>query len=239
MITADQYKNLPEEAKALYNISGEGYALKPADKPDTSEYDSRIAKLEKVAEDRAAQLKQFEGLDPDRARQLIAAADSQEYDKLLKDGELEEIRSRARAPLEELITKQAAQLEQMIQAGKTNWADTQIEKGISGKGITAEHAGLVRDSIQLKMVVDGEPGSYGLTIKDGEHVKTLDAYLDGLVESNPLLQGKMCSGDLQGSRSTNTTEPPPSVTRAELKKTLGASSAFIQEHGIEAYRNLK
>lgn len=94
-LTKEEFDALSDELKAHYKVTGEGYALDTDAGSDLKEkldeFRNNNVALMKEQEKLQAQVKQFEGIDPEKAREAQAKLHELEEKKMLDDGQIDEL----------------------------------------------------------------------------------------------------------------------------------------------------
>ena len=233
-------EGIDEKYHALYAETDGKFVLDDNVREDTSGLKSAIEKERERANAASEKLKAFEGFDPEEYKSYKEQQQALKEKKLIDAGKFEELYEERAKPLKDELAKRDQQINELSgQVTKFMLTDklqaAAIEAGAEEKALTdiiarARSIWQLRDGKPVAMTSDG----VALGGKDGNPIEMTE-WMTGLREDAPhLFKTSSGGGGRHGAGSNGTV--PVNKKRSEMR--LEEKTAYIREHGQEAYNKL-
>lgn len=212
-ISKADFDSLDDSLKGFYVDAGDGYKL-DADFEDVSGLKAKNAELLAELKKRGDIVKQFEGLDPEQAKQALEQLSKIEEEKLLSKQKFEEVLGKKQTEWEKALEKERAEKSAIL----TGYKQKELALTLAQKyGVRKEYLDLAAMRLDGEIEVEAANGSLALKVKNGVGDTAFDELVNGLKTSYPALfesngaSGSGASGSQGGGSGT-----PKTATKAEV-----------------------
>lgn len=245
-LTVDSLDAVDEPLRGLYEETDGKFRLKVDGVEDTSGLRSALEKERKAARDAeraAAQWKKL-GKSPDEIEQLLAAQAKLEEEKAEKAGEWNKLRAQMNEKHEAALKAEAEKASRMRTTLERYLVDAAATSAIAAaKGVPE----LLLPHVQRHVKVVEEDGDYVARVVDakgdprvnskGEHM-TISELVAEMRQSEVFGRAFEASGNTGSGKQPGNGAGGAGATKKSDLKTEKDRAAFVEKHGLDAYRAL-
>jgi len=244
----EDIESVDENLRDFYVESDDGYVLDvEGGFPDVAGLKSALQKERQAVKEYKQKLRNYADIDPEKYQELLEKAEQFEKQTPPEEVIESEVQKRLQRFTEENKRK-LSEYEQMVAERDKRLGELLIGDSVSKAAAEAGAVDTALEDIKLRAsmlfkVVDGEVKAvdkdgdvvYG---KDGVSPLTISEWLEDLRSNAPHLFKGNSGGGSAGGASGNSGGTATKVRARSELKTPAEKSAFIEEHGMEAYLKL-
>jgi hypothetical protein len=245
-LTVDSLDAIDEPLRSLYEENEGKFRLKVDGVEDTSGLRSALEKERKAARDLEKRVKKWEALgkSEEEIQALLSAAEQAEHEKASKAGEWEKLRAQMNEKHEAALRAEADKSTKMRATLERYLVDAAATTAIAAaKGVPE----LLLPHVQRHVKVVEEDGDFVARVVDakgdprvnskGEHM-TISDLVGEMRQSEVFGRAFESSGNAGSGKQPGNGAGGAGATRKSDFKSEKDRAAYVEKHGVEAYRNL-
>jgi len=245
-LTVDSLEAVDEPLRGFYEQDGDKFKLKVDGVEDTSGLRSALEKERKAARELEKKVKRWESLgkSDEEIQSLLTAAEQAEQEKATKAGEWDKLRAQMNEKHEAALKAKADEASKMRTTLERYLVDAAATSAIAAaKGVPE----LLLPHVQQHVKVVEEDGDYIARVVDqrgdprvnakGEHM-TISELVAEMRQSEVFGRAFEASGNTGIGKQPGNGAGGAGATKKSDLKTEKDRAAFVEKHGLDAYKAL-